>query len=335
MSDTTLHESHAQRERGQRPGSWTRRRAVSALLAAATALPLGARSQAPAPALPLAGLGSTRRLEVLPLVDWFVADPKLRGEAAVSYLVRSDHSTLLFDVGGNLDGGDPSPLQANMQALGVRLEQIDTLVISHPHMDHVGGRELTQRGSFALGPRPADLSGQCIFVPVPLSYPGASPTVVTGPMVLAPGVATTGPIVGQIFIGPVAEQALAIRVEGLGIVLVVGCGHQGLQALLQRTAEMFAEPIHAIVGGLHFPIPKGRWTMAGMDVQRWASYGFGPGPTEQEIQRDIDRLQATGLQQIALSPHDSSDEMIERFRREFGARYRDLRVGEPLRFGAR
>jgi 7,8-dihydropterin-6-yl-methyl-4-(beta-D-ribofuranosyl)aminobenzene 5'-phosphate synthase len=325
MSHSTLNPS---------PAGWTRRRAGLALLSAAVTLPLGARAQLPTPTQPLADLGSTRRLEVLPLVDWFVADPRLRGEAAVSFLLRSDHSTLLFDVGGNLDDSDPSPLQANMQALDVRLEEIDTVVISHPHMDHVGGREQTQRGSFALGRQPVDLSGKRIFVQVPLSYPGASPLVVPGPMVLAPGVASTGPIVGRIFIGPVAEQALAVRVEGLGIVLVVGCGHQGLQALLQRTRELFAEPIHAVVGGLHYPIPKGRWTMAGMDMQRWASYGFGPGPTPEEIQRDIDRLQATGLKQIALSPHDSSDEMIERFRREFGARYRDLRVGEPLRFGA-
>lgn len=322
---------------------WTRRGFGAALTLAATALAPGlwaasAVAAPPAPSsaalAPLADLGSTQRLEILPLVDWFVADPRLKGEAAVSYLIRTDRSTLLFDVGGNLEGSDPSPLQANLQTLGIGLDQIDTLVISHPHMDHVGGLAQTQRGTFALGRQPVDLSRQRLFVPVPLTYPGASPTVVTGPMVLAPGVASTGPITGQIFIGPVQEQALAIRLAGQGIVLVVGCGHQGLPALLQRTAELFAEPIHAIVGGLHYPIPKGRWTMGGRDVQRWASYGFGPGPTAEDVQRDIERLQATGLKWIALSPHDSSDEVIERFRSAFGARYRDLRVGEPLRLGA-
>jgi 7,8-dihydropterin-6-yl-methyl-4-(beta-D-ribofuranosyl)aminobenzene 5'-phosphate synthase len=330
--------------RSDAPAGWTRRRFGAALLLATTALapglaprPVRAAPTAPAPApapAPLTDLGSTRRLEILPLVDWFVADPRLQGEAAVSYLVRSDHSSLLFDVGGNLEDRDPSPLQANMKTLGIGLDQIDTLVISHPHMDHVGGLANTQRGTFALGRQPADLSRLRIVVPVPLTYPGTAPTVASGPMRLAPGVASTGAIVGQIFIGPVAEQALAIRVEGRGIVLIVGCGHQGLPALLQRTAELFpTEPIHAVIGGLHYPVPKGRWTMGGRDVQRWASYGFGPGPTEADIQRDIERLQATGLKWIALSPHDSSDEVIERFRSAFGARYRDLRVGEPLRLG--
>lgn len=328
------------------PGRWTRRRAGLALLAAA-ALPAAALAQAvtqggtqavgspPAePGLRLADLGSTRRLEILPLVDWFVADPRLKGEAAVSYLIRTDRSTLLFDVGGNLEGHDPSPLQANLQTLGIGLAQIDTLVISHPHMDHVGGREPAQRGSFSLGPQPADLSGKRIFVPVPMHYPGTSPTEVTGPRVLAPGVASTGPIVGQLFIGPVAEQALVVHVQGRGLVLVVGCGHPGLEALLTRTAQMSGEPIHAVVGGLHFPIPGGRWKMAGLDVQRWASYGFGAGPSPEAIQRDIDRLKATGLRWISPSPHDSSDEMIERFRREFGERFLDLRVGAPLRFAS-
>lgn len=317
---------------------WTRRRAGLALLLAA-ALPVAAvaqtaPSQAGAPVPRLADLGSTRRLEILPLVDWFVADPRLKGEAAVSYLIRTDHGTLLFDVGGNLENLDPSPLQANMQVLGIGLAQIDTLVISHPHMDHVGGRAAAQRGSFTLGPQPADLSGKRIFVPVPMRYPGVTPTVVDGPRVLAPGVASTGPIVGRLFIGPVAEQALVVHVQGRGLVLVVGCGHQGLEALLARSAQMSAEPIHAVVGGLHFPIPGGRWKMAGVDVQRWASYGFGEGPSPEAIQRDIDRLKATGLSWISLSPHDSSDEMIERFRREFGPRFRDLRVGEPLRFAS-
>ena len=46
--------------------------------------------------------------------------------------------------------------------------------------------------------------------------------------------------------GPVDEQALAIRVEGKGIVLIVGCGHQGLANLLTRSAQLFDEPIYGM-----------------------------------------------------------------------------------------
>lgn len=275
-----------------------------------------------------AAIGSTRTLEILPLVEWAVARPDLVGEAGVSYLVRTDGSTILFDVGGNLKGTDPSPLEANLQRLGVRLDAIDTIFISHLHMDHVGGLSFSSRGTFSLGLRQADLGAKRVVVPVPMSYPGQEPVVARQPTVLAPGVVTLGPITGRIAMGPVDEQALAIRVEDRGVVLVVGCGHQGLANLLARTAQLFDEPLYGVIGGLHYPVPGGRIVAGGRDLQRWATYGDGPGPSAEDVQREIDMLAGRRPQWVSLSPHDSSDEMIEAFRRSFGARYHDLRAGE-------
>lgn len=275
-----------------------------------------------------AGIGSTRTLEILPLVEWATARPDLIGEAGVSYLVRTDGSTILFDVGGNLKGTEPSPLEANMQRLGVRLQEIDTIVISHLHMDHVGGMQFSSRGSFSLGLRQVDLGTRKVVVPVPMNYPGLETVVARQPTILAPGVVTLGPITGRIALGPVDEQALAIRVQDRGVVLVVGCGHQGLDKLLARTAQLFDEPLYGVIGGLHYPVPRGRMISGGQDLQRWATYGTGPGPTADDVQREIDALAARRPHWVALSPHDSSDEMIEAFRRSFGARYHDLRVGE-------
>jgi 7,8-dihydropterin-6-yl-methyl-4-(beta-D-ribofuranosyl)aminobenzene 5'-phosphate synthase len=276
----------------------------------------------------LGNVGETRTLEVLPLVDWNTASPNLRGEAGVSYLVRTDKSTILFDVGGNLENGDPSPLVANMRQLGIRLADIDAIVISHNHTDHVGGQSFARSRTFSLGPEQIDLRGKRVFVPTSMTYPGIEPVVVSEPTVIAPGVATTGTIAGKLYIGPIDEQALVIRVQGKGIVLIVGCGHQGLSNLLARSAQLFNEPIYGIIGGLHYPVPRGRWTMGGVDVQRWASYGFDSGPTVDDVQHEIDTLAEKGPQWVSLSAHDSSDEMIEAFRKKFGAQYHDLRVGE-------
>ena len=290
---------------------------------------VAADDAAPAPVTRPADIGVTRRLEILPLVDWATANAELRGEAGVSYLLRTDGSTILFDVGGNLAGSDPSPLEANMQRLGVRLADIDTVVISHPHMDHVGGLRFAMAGTFSLGNRQVPLEGKRVIVPATMGYPGVTPRVAREPTVLAPGVVTTGPITGQLPIGPVDEQALAVHVQGKGVVLVVGCGHQGLPRLLARTAQLFDEPLYGMVGGLHYPVPRGRLVgPTGNDLQRWATYGNGPGPSPADVQREIDLLAARGPQWVSLSPHDSSDEMIELFRKTFGARYHDLRVGE-------
>lgn len=281
------------------------------------------------PVARLADLGSTRTLDILPLVDWNVMNSSLRGEAGVSYLIRTDRSTILFDVGGNLGGSDPSPLVANMRQLGIKLADIDTIVISHGHTDHVGGPQYAMQRTFSLDSKQGDLHGKRVYVPIPMTYPGIEPVVVRAPAVIAPGVATTGPIPSQIYMGPVNEQALAIRVEGKGIVLIVGCGHQGLSRLLDRTAELFDAPLYGVVGGLHYPVPRGRFIgKDGRDTQRWATYGPGDGPTPEDVQRDIDLLAAKEPQWVSVSAHDSSDEMIDAFRRKFDARFHDLRVGE-------
>jgi len=308
---------------------------AAAVLAGAmvASLPASAGDQEPAFAN-MGEVGATQRLEVLPLVDWNVAREDLQGEAGVAYLVRTDRNTILFDVGGNLEGRDPSPLAANMQKLGIDIADIDTIVISHNHMDHVGGRANTLAKTFSLDAKQQALPGRRVFVPTEMTYPGLQPVIAREPMVIAPGVASTGTIRGDLFIGPVDEQALAIRVAGKGIVLVVGCGHQGLEKLLARAEQLFDEPIYGLIGGLHYPIPGGRWRMNGVDVQRWASYGTGAGPSAEDVQREIDLLDGKRLQWVSLSPHDSSDEMIGAFRKTFGERYHDLRVGESQVLGA-
>lgn len=277
----------------------------------------------------LPSIGSTRGLEILPLVDWRTDGPQLRGEAGVSYLVRTDGHTVLFDVGGNLNNEDPSPLIANMKVLGIDLRTVDTIVISHAHGDHVGGQRFVMGQRFALGGEPPDaLRGKRVVVPVPLAHDGVEPIVAREPLHLAPGVTTTGILPGRLHIGPIDETALAVRVAGKGIVLIVGCGHQGLPKLLERTAQQFEEPLFGLIGGLHFPVPSGRVKSGGVDRQRWATYGFEAGPSLDDVQREIDWLRSRGVQWVSLSPHDSSDEVIELFRRSFGTAYHDLLVGK-------
>jgi Metallo-beta-lactamase superfamily len=87
----------------------------------------------------LSALGSTRTLPLLPLIDWDTSRPDLQHEAAGSYLIKTDHNVILFDVGINGVRAGPSPLQQNMRALGVRSEDIDTVMISQNHLDHVSG----------------------------------------------------------------------------------------------------------------------------------------------------------------------------------------------------
>lgn len=56
--------------------------------------------------------------------------------ACHSYLFRGNKKTILFDSG--LPSTGPS-LEATLSTLGIRIEDVDVLVLTHEHIDHVGG----------------------------------------------------------------------------------------------------------------------------------------------------------------------------------------------------
>lgn len=282
---------------------------------------------------PLDDIGTTASLEVLPLSDWNVHTSELQGEAGVSYLIRTDTITLLFDLGLNQRQTDPSPLLHNMRALGVSPEDVDTIFISHNHPDHVGGMPWTRQRTFSLTARQIELGAKAVYVPEPMTYPGVEPITVEAPMRIADGVASIGVIPNQLFfLGWTREQALAVNVAGKGIVLIVGCGHQTLSKIVARARALFEAPIYGVIGGLHYPVTEGRLEVLGVPVQRFVGTGKPPWRpiTRQEVERDIAILRELEPQVVALSPHDSCDASIEQFRSAFASAYRDVRVGEVI-----
>jgi 7,8-dihydropterin-6-yl-methyl-4-(beta-D-ribofuranosyl)aminobenzene 5'-phosphate synthase len=281
----------------------------------------------------LKNAGTVKRLTILPLIDWHTAREGLTGETGVSYLVRADDTTILFDVGFNQQGEHPSPLLRNMKALDVDLDEFDALVISHAHPDHLGGMAHQRRRTFGLSAQPVDLKGIPAYVPVPLSNPTARVTVVDGPRVIAPGVASMGPIPRQMFFtGWVPEQSLVVNVEGKGLVLIIGCGHPTLQRIVDRAEMLFDEPVYGVVGGLHYPVTASPLVQFGLPVQRIVSTGKWPWDpiNRQDVETAIAYLQRRHPQLVALSPHDSCDWSIDAFRQAFGGTYRDVQVGKEI-----
>ena len=278
----------------------------------------------------IVNLGSTKTLSILPLVNWHTANDSLKGEAGVSYLIKTDNQTIMFDVGFNREGESPSPLQHNMKQLGIDLDDIDTLFLSHHHLDHSGGQGWVNNNTFSLGIEQVDLSDKKIFATTKLEYPNAKVTAIPNASVIGEGIASIGAISRQLFMGRIEEQALAINVQGKGLVLIVGCGHQTLPKILQRTEQVFDEPIYGLVGDLHYPVPMGRLSLLGLNLQR--IFASGDGPLEQidqqTIDDDIDRLKQLNPGVIGLGGHDTSDEVIERFNQEFDEVYQHVRVGQ-------
>ncbi len=143
---------------------------------------------------------------------------------------------LLFDIGAK-----PDILAGNMKAAGVDPKTIGKVVLSHDHWDHADGLPHVCEANPAV--TVYVLPSFRTEVKEMVVPPGRLVEVV-GPQEIVPGVFTTGPVTG----GVRDEQALVAEVEG-GVLLVTGCAHPGVDALMDRASER--GPIVGIVGGFH------------------------------------------------------------------------------------
>ena len=266
----------------------------------------------------------------------------LRTEVGVSYLIRTDQGTILFDLGHNPQKTNPSALVHNMEQTGVQWEDLDAIFLSHTHFDHVG--ELDTPGSPFYSFLESTKKSIPLYTPQALELEPlrnylegmdvgeASLMIQETPRAqeILPGIATTGGIPRQLFIGYIEEQALVINVRGKGLVLIVGCGHQTLERLLIHVRKTFSQPIYGIVGDLHLPVPDGRMNPLGINGQRIFASGEGPlhPLSEPGVRADLEKLKKLNPGLVALGTHDSSDDVVRIFAEEFGERYRFVRVGE-------
>jgi 7,8-dihydropterin-6-yl-methyl-4-(beta-D-ribofuranosyl)aminobenzene 5'-phosphate synthase len=275
-------------------------------------------------------LGEVQSLRILPLIDYFAAGQPtgLETEAGVSYLVQAGDTTLLFDLGYNRHGEAEPPLLRNMQRLGVDLSEIQFIVNSHSHWDHRSGGN-AQSISAAL------VTGNLVkpvFAPAPLNLPLLEERLVSNPQVLAPGVGVSGPLPAQLFLlGRTLEQVLVIHVAGKGLVVMIGCGHPGIQHLVARAVQVFNLPLYAVIGGFHFPIIGDRAEMR-VPIQQWLGSTQPPWnlPGKPVVHQAINYLKDQNVHLVSLSAHDSCDWTLDAFSHAFGERYFPLQVGSEI-----
>jgi 7,8-dihydropterin-6-yl-methyl-4-(beta-D-ribofuranosyl)aminobenzene 5'-phosphate synthase len=210
-----------------------------------------------------------------------------------SCLIRGAEKTILFDT-----GGDGSIVLSNMEKLGINPAQIDLIVLSHIHGDHVGGLESILEKNSA------------IIVYLPASFPksfkdnveryGAKVVEIKEPLEICQGIYSTGELGTWI-----KEQSLVIHTER-GLIVITGCAHPGIVKIVSKAKDLFKNEILMVMGGFHLG-----------------------GVSTDEIEKIILSCRKLGVQYVGPC-HCSGNTARDLFKKEYGKNFVDIGVGRII-----
>lgn len=206
------------------------------------------------------------------LYDAFGKDGRMTRDWGYAALVEINGKRILFDT-----GDDPRVLAQNAKTKGVDLTRLDFVVLSHRHSDHVGGFSFLQsvnpkvriyapKENFGVfdSDLPSTFYRKDESLPAEMRYyggrppdtmkfgtvfPGANIQVIDKTTEVAPGITLIALISDVPGTRELKELSLAINTPE-GLVLVVGCAHAGIEAIVAEAARINPQ-IHFIAGGFH------------------------------------------------------------------------------------
>lgn len=220
-------------------------------------------------------------------------DPRLTTAWGMSCLIEGMEKTILFDT-----GGDGRILLSNMKKLGKAPKQVDVVVLSHIHGDHVGGLwEFLKEKSD-------------VKVYLPKAFPdnfkkrvqraGVEVFSVGKPTKIGKNIYSTGQMGAWM-----KEQALVLR-TAKGLVVVTGCAHPGVANFVKRAKKIWKDDVYLVFGGFHL-----------------MAY------SERQVEGLITELKQLGVKKVGPS-HCTGGKPIEMFRKAWGKDFIDLGCGAGI-----
>jgi 7,8-dihydropterin-6-yl-methyl-4-(beta-D-ribofuranosyl)aminobenzene 5'-phosphate synthase len=251
-------------------------------LAASVALTAGAATSLASAAAGVAA-HPVQHLKITVLVTNLAGDPRQGdGEWGFAALVEVEGHRILYDTGSSAD-----LVLRNARALHIDLSDVEDVILSHNHFDHVGGLMALRRELSKVNPRAVSRVhvGAGIFRPrlrddgtnanglkdIQAQYlaTGGSFVVHDRPEELWPGVWFSGPVPrpndehnwskglwldspqGRIEDNVPEDSALLFDTPD-GIAILTGCGHAGIVNIAEYARHVVgARPLVVVVGGLH------------------------------------------------------------------------------------
>jgi len=268
------------------------------------------------------------------LVENTAAGSGLLAEHGLSFWIELDRKKVLFDT------GQGHVLKNNARLLGVRLESVHSIVLSHGHYDHTGGLSVALLSAAkprlyahpeAFAPKYScrpDGSALNIGMPVLTEADVRSQADliwVEEPTEIAEGFWLTGPVPrtndyedtgGPFFRDKncrkpddfTDDQAAFLETKN-GTVVLLGCAHAGVINTLHFIQTLTSNrPVRALIGGMHL---------------------LHAGP--QRMEKTVAELRRLNIQ--CLMPcHCTGFPAMARFWHEFPGRYLSCPVGTFVRF---
>uniref|UniRef100_A0A7C4U900 MBL fold metallo-hydrolase n=1 Tax=candidate division WOR-3 bacterium TaxID=2052148 RepID=A0A7C4U900_UNCW3 len=198
---------------------------------------------------------------------------------------------LLFDTGEN-----PLYLQNNLKVLGISLNDIKYVFLTHEHWDHIGGIELL-KGEKRIVFVPEGFTEDTIEELNALRF---DVRVIDKNQKILPDVYSTGPL------GDVVKEQSIIFSEKEGLNIFTGCAHPGFKDIFE-TASRYGTLFKFVSGGFHL-----------LDADE------GMIKDVQEIFNSY-RVRKVG------PFHCTGDEAMERFKEQFGDDFILVKSGEMIK----
>jgi 7,8-dihydropterin-6-yl-methyl-4-(beta-D-ribofuranosyl)aminobenzene 5'-phosphate synthase len=241
-----------------------------------------------------------RTLKITLLSTMLVADMTGMGEWGFSALVEADGHRILLDTGAR-----PDTVLQNARALNIDLSDVNEVILTHNHWDHVSGlltlrREMMKknpaalsvvhvaRGIFYSRPSPQGEANTMIAIRKEYEATGGKIIEHSEYSEIFPGAWLTGPVPrkypehnwsasgkvqtpeGLVEDNIPEDQSLVLNTTR-GLVVVTGCGHAGIVNILTDATGKFGDrPVYGVVGGLHlFPATDEQLNWTGDELKEF------------------------------------------------------------------
>jgi len=235
-------------------------------------------------------------MKVKILYDKDALDKKNHAGWGVSVLIDDK---ILFDTGENGQW-----LLENMRSLGVDIQKIEAVVISHDHWDHTGGLwEIIQEKKglkVYFGPGfSAEFKDKVKAAQGTLIEAGDFREI-------SPNILVTGEVPCLYKGAPMPEQAIILRTKN-GLTVITGCAHPGIVKMLEKVRNKFPdETLYLVLGGFHLKAAD-----------------------EKAIEIVVDNFRKMGI--MKAGPTHCSGENAERiFREEYGENFIPIKIGMTI-----